>query len=93
MNKKNGKNDGLYSNSYQDSFYSGYTADKGGSELLRLEAEADKLADEIDSLEFDLEEGDNLNNSDVIRLSKLKDFLSEMDHRIEELSDEEESLA
>lgn len=89
MHNKNGKNDGLYSKSYQNSFYSEYAAEKGGNELVNLEAEADKIADEIDSLEFDMEEDENLNNADVIRLASLKDYLAELDERIEDLLEEE----
>lgn len=69
-------------NNNADNFYNGYTTEeKNGEEILFVERKADKVAEEIEKLEADLEE--DFNRGDVKRLETLNKYLDELEAQIE----------
>lgn len=63
-----------------DNFYNGYHTEENGEDLLELEQKADKIAEEIEELEFDLEE--DFNHGNVKRLETLNNHFNDLEEKI-----------
>lgn len=75
-----------------DGFYSNYVFESNGdhgAEMRRLEREADRIADEIEDIEFDMDEEEHLNHGDTIRLAQLHAHLDDIERQRDELVSQE----
>lgn len=73
-----------------EGFYENYVSESNGSngeEIRRLEKEADKIAEQIDSIE-EMDETESPNHGDVVRLARLNEQLDELDGKILALQEE-----